>query len=141
MKIYGIWHQDEDEYYDNGNFFYYFLSKEKAEAFLVEVSTPPPIPENWMELYEAEKSKRYEELKVGLLNRQEAARKRIEETEKGRQTIISKMYSDEFDHATLAEKLEDQKFYFPTPEGWLKIQYAPKYERKNLSINEVDVIE
>lgn len=163
MKIYGIFHCNADDYYDNGSFFYYFLSKEKAEAFLEEVSTPPPIPENWMEIYEAEKSEQAEKMKAGLLCRQEEARKQLEATAKGRETLRKKLASltasdavklnavkqlasfgnraDEKNNAILAEKIEDIKFWFPDQTQWLNCKFAPKHQRQHLSIEEIDVIE
>lgn len=163
MKIYGIFHCDEDDYYDNGSFFYYFLSKEKAEAYLEEVATPPPIPENWMEIYEAEKSEQLEKLKAGLLCRQEAARKSLEATTKGRETLRKKLASpavsnadklnlakqlanfgnrtDKNDNAILAEKTEDIKFWFPNQTQWLNCKFAPKHQKEHLSIEEIEVIE
>lgn len=91
-----------------------FLDKEKAESKMAELTKVPEAPENWLELYTAERENALANFNLYF------------PTNKNR--FEDKSY-------------EGHHFFFPEPKDWKNYNYRAKYSSDELYFEELEVSE
>jgi len=146
-----------------------FLDKEKAESKMAELTKVPEAPENWLELYAAERENALANFNKVRKELYENAKNKLAEIEKGRATIMAKLtkalddnnsqkireytrdlegFGKRSQTQALAEiaRFEDKSyeghhFFFPEPKDWKNYNYRAKYSSGELYIEELEVSE
>ncbi len=146
-----------------------FLDKEKAESKRAELTKVPEVPENWLELYAAERENALANFNKVRKELYENAKNKLVEIEKGRATIMAKLTTALNDNNSqkireytrdlegfgkrsqtqaLAEiaRFEDKSyeghhFFFPEPKDWKNYNYRAKYSSDELYFEELEVSE